>query len=425
MSWQRPLTGMERWHWLFDRVAPMNVVFVARIAGRFDEDRLQDALDAVAAHFPAITARIAPQGSAQFVATDAAVPLRILPWVAGAWRAAAVEELNTAIPVSTGPLLRAVLLDGEEHADLLLTFDQALADGPSGVHVLDELLTVYGGGPRPAVVAPEALQPPAIHARQSMLAAWAMKRRARREHRGLTMPEPAATAPPNQRHTGLLDAHMPASRTARLAHEASSRGSSVHGALAAAMLLSISEELRRRDQARRDNLGCVTPADLRRRGELAPGTFGNLVARVMSVHNVHYDSLFWDLAAEVSSSLRSATANGDVLAYAHQQERAVTSGSDSALARQANAIERSSRAAATINNLGMLEFYPRYGDIALQRLGFMTSSNALVGSSLTLSAATLGETTSLNFTFAEPLLPAERAQRLVDGVLARLDEAAR
>jgi hypothetical protein len=98
--------------------------------------------------------------------------------------------------------------------------------------------------------------------------------------------------------------------------------------------------------------------------------------------------------------------------------------SDAALARRVGKSERFNRAAAIVNNLGLLEPYPRYGDVTLERLGLLVSANAYVGSSLVLSAVTFGDTTCLNFTFADPLLEPARAQRLVDGTLERLEEAA-
>jgi NRPS condensation-like uncharacterized protein len=424
MGWQRPLSGMERWHWLLDRAAPMNVVFVARVAGRFNRARLQRALDVAAAHYPLMTARIEPADPPRFVSCEHRVPLRALEWRPDDWRSTAVEELNQRIVAIKGPLVRAVLLDGKSRSDLLLSFHLAVADGLSGAHLLDEVLSVYGGGARSTAPAAEALDPPLETALGSPVAALLATLR-ELPGRYRLAPLPAhRRAPPEHRQTALLDARVPAHRIERLAERAGKRGSSVHGALVAALLLSIGAELRGRSHARRDNLGCVTPVDLRRRCELPPGMLGTLISQVVSSHRVHYDTLFWDLAADVSEQLRRATANGTALAYACLKERMHAPIDEARRARRVRRSERYNRTAAVVNNLGRLEFYSRYGDVTVERLGFLVSANVHVGTSIVLSSVTLDDTCTLNFTFAEPLVATEAAQRLVDATLSRLDEAA-
>jgi len=425
MSWQRPLTGMERWQWLFDRAAPMNVVFVARVDGRFDRGRLVEAIAALAGHYPTLTARIEPDRRPQFVATTSSVELRIVPWQPGAWRAAAVEEVNTRIPSATGPLMRVALLDGADTSDLLVSFHQAIGDGVTGAHLIDELLTVYGGGAQPAVVSPEVLAPPLDGVLGSRFQALRTTLRTRSMMRRLTPLGSAREAPPSRRHTGLIDATLPAAQTERLARTARSHGASIHGAFAAAMVMSIGEQVRGTDHARKDSVGCATPIDLRRRAGISAEAAGILFSRIVSSHQVHYDTLFWDLAADVSKAIRESVASGEMFAYARVKDRLTVGASDEAIDRQVAKAERFNRAAASVNNLGRLTCYERYGHLKLERLSFLVSNNAYFGSSLVLSAVTLGPTTCLNFTFAEPLLPAEQAQGLVDGTLSKLDEVAR
>jgi len=425
MGWQRALTGIERWHWLFDRAAPMNVVFVARVEGRIDTSRLQSALAATAFHYPTLTARIEPARRPFFAATDEQVPVRVLPWSAGAWREQAVEQANLRIPAAAGPLARVLVLDGAPHSDLLFSFNQAMADGLSGAQLLDEILTVYGGGARPALPAPEVLAPPLDGILGPRFAALATTLREIPVMRRLTPLEAAQQVAPEQRHTALLDVQLQASFTHAVARRAAEHGTSVHGALAAALLLAIGAELRGTNHARRDELGCATVLDLRRRTDLPPALVGTLLSRVVSAHSIHYDTLFWDLAAEVSSNLRQATASGAAYAYARMKESKAIGVRDSALPRRVRRSERFNRAAVVVNNLGRIEIVPRYGDVVVKRLGFLMSANAYVGSSLVLSAATLEDTTCLNFTFAEPLMGATRAQRLVDDALTRLHDAVR
>lgn len=403
----------------------MNMVFVARIVGRFDQGRLRQALDAVAGHYPTITARIEPDKRPRFVGGSGTVELRVLPWKRGAWRDTAVDEVNRRIPAATGPLMRTVLLDGAEHSDLLVSLNQTIADGQAGAHIVDELLTVYGGGARPAVVSPEVLNPPIDNLLGSRLNALRTALRDIPMMRRLSPLDPERQVPPAERRTALIDVQLPAARTERLAASASARGASVHGALAAAMMTAIGTQLRGDDHARRDIIGCATWVDLRRRAGISSEAVGTLLSRVVSSHKVHYDTLFWDLAAEVSKAIRESVASGKLFAAARIQESRGIGVSDTALARNIATLERSHRAAAVIHNLGRLSFYERFGDVELERMSFLVSTNAYVGASLVLSVVTLSDKTCLNFTFADPLLSPQRARQLVDGTISTLDEVDR
>ena len=421
MPWDRPLTGIERWRWLFDRAAPMNLVFVARVDGRFDVRRLRGALGAIAEHYPHLTAAITPDRHPRFVSSDAAVDLSVRPWQPGGWRQTAVEEANTRIPTTSGPLIRATLLAGDTASDLIVTFHQAVADGRSGALIIDEILQLQGGGARPAVVAPEVLAPPLSGVLGSRFHAIRAALREKSRLRHATPLVPSRNAPPGERSTGLVDARLPATQTETLALRAAAHGSSVHGALAAALVMSVGQMIRSSERIQHANVACATAIDLRRHSALSSSAVGNFLSRVVSSHQVHHDTLFWDLASEISGAIREAARSGSIFAYARMKETEATAGSDADLTRLIGKAERSP-VAAIVNNLGRLDFYRRYGDVELQRLGFLASGNVGVGSAPVLNVATVAGTTFLGFTYAAPLLTAERAQTIADGVLATLQE---
>lgn len=423
MHWQRDLTGMERWLWLFDRAAPMNMVFVAHVAGRFDRERLGGALAAAAERCPVLTARIEPDDRPRFVATDRTVPVARVAREPDTWREIAVEEANRRVPAGEGPLARAVLIDGEDRSELILTIHQAALDGPSALQLIDQILSVHGGGPLCALTAAEVIEPPGADLLGSRSSALAATLREIPKMRRLSPLPESRSAPPEQRRTGLISARLPAARIMRLAGLAGEHGTSVHGAIAAALLLAIGTELRAGRHNRRHLVGCATTLDVRRRADLPPSYLGNFVSRLVSAHSVHYDALFWDLAAEVSGALRHATARGTALAYARLKEAKAIGVSDARLGRRVRKSERFNRAAAIINNLGRSDAYGGYGDVQLERLDFLVSANAYVGSALVLSAVTRGDHSTFNFTFAEPLLAPEVAQRVVDEFVVRLDAA--
>jgi len=401
----------------------MNLVFVAHVAGRFDRDALEAALAAVAEQCPVLTARIEPHRRPCFVATAQHIPVETVPWQKELWRSTAVEEANRRLPTRKGPLARVLVVDGEQRSELVLTINQAALDGLSALHVLDQVLSVYGGGARWALTAATVIEPPSPDNLGSRFGALVATLREIPKMRRLTPLTESRTVPHEHRRTALISVHIPAARSILLAERARERRTSVHGALAAALLLSIGTHLREGRHARRFHVGCATPVDVRRRTELRPTDLGNLVSRVVSSHAIHYDTLFWDLAAEVTGTIREATARRTALAYARRKESKAIGIDDAHLPQRVLKSERSNRAAAIINNLGFSDVYGGYGDVVLDKLDFLASANAYVGSSLVLSTVTRGDTCTLDFTFAEPLLDAAIAQEIVDEFLTRLEAA--
>lgn len=421
MTWRRPLTGVERWYWLLDRAAVLNVVFAARVRGRFDHDLLAQALEVVRFHYPHLGARIETDGPA-FVAVDAPVSFETRPWSPGAWRAAAIEQADTPVSAESGPLMRVALLEGEELSDLLLTFPHAAADARSGAIITDEILRLHAGEARPALQAPEALDPPIDEMWGSRWAALVAGRKHARRARRMRGLQPQQKVPAKHRTTGLIDTVLDAGSVETLARRARGHGTTVHGALCAAMLQSVREEMRRYEGHPDVFLGCDTCVDLRRHTEeLRPATVGNLLSHAITGHRVHEGTLLWDLAAEVSERGRAAIRDGEIIALAQHRHAASRRARDAATL--AARTERASGCTVTVSNLGRLDFYERYGGIRLERLGFVESTSPPTAGALGVCVATAADRTTLNFTYAEQFLGNDRARRIVAGTLARLQDA--
>jgi NRPS condensation-like uncharacterized protein len=422
MPWQRPLTGVERWQWFFDQAAVLNLVIVARVSGRFDHDRLRKALKDVADHYPHLTARIQPGHQPSFVSGAGQINLCVGPWLPDRWQAIAVQEVNTPFATETGPLARAVLLDGSVSSDLILTFSHVVADGQSGVLIMKELLELHGGRAPHSSPQHEVLNPPLGLLFKSRFKALWVAVKIFWQLRHMTPIPPERWVPVRERHTGLIDVQLSGAVMSTLAAAARLHGTTVHAAFVAAMLMAIEQEMRESNNDLAGKiLGCATPADLRRYADLSKEAVGNLLSGVISRHRVQRDTSFWALAAEVSQSIRSTVANGDLLALARLQDMTASRVRD--IGKTIAASERFNRTAAIVTNLGRLDFDTNYGSLKLEHIGFIVSNNANAVASLVLCAVTLNDTTTLNFTYAEPLLSKIKAQRLVDNVLSRLHAA--
>lgn len=422
VPWQRPLTGLEQWQWFFDQAAVLNLVIIARVSGQFDQDRLRTALKDLADYYPHLTSRIEPGRPPYFVAGAGPIDLRIEPWRPDAWQAVAVQEANAPMETPKGPLVRAFLLDGSESSDLILTLNHSVADGQSGVLIMKELLELHGGRARHISPQPDVLVPPLKALFESKLKAIWVAMKIFWKSRNMTPNPPEQWVPVSERRTGLITVQFAKDFMTPLITAARLHETTLHGALVAAMLMAIEREMRdtNNDPAGK-MLGCATPVDLRRYTEISKEAVGNLLSGVMSSHKVHPETSFWTLAAEVSQSIRSTITSSDLLALARMQDMTAAQVTD--LEKTMATAERFNRAAAIVTNLGRLDFGEIYGSLKLERMGFLVSNNANAGAALVLCAITMGDTTSLNFSYTEPLLSKEKAQRLVDEVLNRLNAA--
>jgi len=418
MEWQRVLTGAERWQWQFDRAAVLNLTLIARVGGRVDQERLRAALEVIATRYPHFIARVTPGSKPRFVAGPGPIGLRVARWRPGEWKTVAVDEVNTQFAAETGPLVRVVLLDGTDNSDLVLTFNHVVADGRSIVVIMDEVLRLHGGEELAAIPQPEVLDPPNYAVLGSRLQALRVALRQMRQMRRMTPIPPERWVPPKKRRTGLIAVQMTAPEVRALDREARSHGTTAHGAFTAAMLMAIEQEMRGVDAIDERTLGCATPVDVRRRSGLSPKAVGILLSGVVSGHRVGRDTRFWELAGEVSGTLRSTVKGGEIMALARLQDMTAFPVRD--LDKMVVTAERFNRTAAIVTNLGRLDSFVHAPRLRLERLSGLVSTNANAAAALVLCSMTLGNTTSLNFAYAEPLLPAEKARRLVDVTMARL-----
>jgi hypothetical protein len=125
-----------------EHIVEGNIVYVVRLEGTIDVDRLQSALARVQRKHPALRALIREEPDALYYEADSApdVPLRILPRVADDdYRRECHAELTTALPYDK-PQLRAVWLQSELQHDLLLTTSHRICDGMSMLTLVREVL---------------------------------------------------------------------------------------------------------------------------------------------------------------------------------------------------------------------------------------------------------------------------------------------
>jgi hypothetical protein len=125
-----------------EHIVEGNVVFVVRIEGSFEADRLREALSRVQRKHPALRVLLREEPDGLYYEADSApgIPLRILPRVTeDDYRRVCQTELHTAFTCDK-PLLRVVWLRSDAESDLLLATSHRICDGMSMLTIIREVL---------------------------------------------------------------------------------------------------------------------------------------------------------------------------------------------------------------------------------------------------------------------------------------------
>lgn len=406
--------------------------------GPLDPAHLRVALDRLQARHPLLRVRILPHPRAHFADDERApIPLRVAP--GAPWLSEAEEALNRPFPPDQAPLWRATLVpcpDGEEgEAVLILSHHHVLADARTAANQVRDLLRdasclLAGEAPPPLEPLPLTAPLAALLPRRGLSLLPAMnsyllrsiKARLRGWPRKLAlagtveggMPSPA------QRRTRLLHHVLPATETAALGDRARREGTTVQGALGAALLLAVARDM---GLERPATVGCFSTVSLR--DELLPDpvhgpvgeAVGLYVSQVTTFHRLWGERPFWDLAREFRAALVRAKDTGEAYMTFPWLGLFIPGGPDPGpeLVRR---IDMAAPAAVGITNVGRLAVPTRYGPLRLHRLHIAIGA-ALVAP-VVAGVTTLDGQLSCNLMYVEPLLSGERARALAGAMMGLL-----
>jgi hypothetical protein len=436
----RALGPGEHAFFLLDRSLPTNIVGMAELEGPLEEEVLRAALDAAQERHPLTHARLtAPERQRPALVLDAPrLPLTVVRGQADAWVALAEHELHQPLVTPRGPLARAVWIrHAPAHSTLLVTLHHGVADGRSAAIFLGDVLRAAGRmlrgesaslEPLPLRDSLEAHLPRWAHGPGGwMRAAGAFVQEAF-HLAGAGWPRQVPTnggAPVTERRTRLLPRTLDAESTARLVHAARLHGTTVQGALCAAVLLAVRDELTGTDPV---PMVSFSPIDMRSRLEPPLGEeIGLFVSASRSLHRVGPETRFWPLAQEIRQALVTSLRRREPFLLPPAMSRlygalarVAPEGArgDALFARMAEAAQLCTTG---VSNLGVLEPVTDSGPLHLRSLS-VTASLATIWTFLSL-AITCAGSLHWNFMFQEPIISAPRARRLVEGSLRHLQDA--
>lgn len=157
----RQLGNDERSIWLYEQVRPIHFCLTATINGAIDTERLTLALLSVQQRHPLLRVRIEEDRSlVPWLIPDLySIPLRVVKRHSDSqWQQEVEQELANPFDYHQAPLIRVVLLQGNDVSELIVTCAHAISDGMSSVFLLKDILQAMNSSDTPPTVLPE--QPP-------------------------------------------------------------------------------------------------------------------------------------------------------------------------------------------------------------------------------------------------------------------------
>jgi hypothetical protein len=139
----------ERAYWLMGKIHPNHFAMSAEVSGVTTVDMWREALDELQRRHPLLNVHIGRNAASKLVYRQAAghkIPLivkrRISPLQ---WQAEFERELMTPFDDNTPPLMRAILLEGDNHCEIILVIHHVIADGMSMLFIMRDLLQALSG----------------------------------------------------------------------------------------------------------------------------------------------------------------------------------------------------------------------------------------------------------------------------------------
>jgi hypothetical protein len=162
----RALDPSERFFWLSDRVATMNIVTMAVLDRRLEPATIAAALRAVQRVHPFTRARIeVVDNQPTFVEVTGEIPVEVRTVEGAGWLAEVEVEVERPFDRSPTPEARCVYLpiEGEDTSVLLLILPHAISDGRASIKLIQQVLRAiaHDGDNLPA--RPPAAMPPLLH----------------------------------------------------------------------------------------------------------------------------------------------------------------------------------------------------------------------------------------------------------------------
>ncbi len=410
-----------------------NVVTISRIRGKLTAEIVTQALGLIQSRHPRLNSRlVGALDSLQFELGVASIPLRVVQkHSTEQCQEVIVEELNQAID-SDKYLMRCVLIKFSDDRlnYLVTTLHHAISDGLSTIQLHSEILTYCQKivadtmdsnmaflEPLPDIqeLFPKSMQGE-IGKIKSILFLLRLKLKLSL-HRPKTL-KFEQCVPIESRRCGIVQRKLNAAVTTKLIALCRKQGTTVQGALCAAMLMAAGEEISKENSHRTiENLplSCRSFVDLRQhlKPEIHRENLGILVSSITSLHHLNKDTYFWNLARDVRNQLKVSLESEDIFSVAMMFEK---------IFKTLISLPNQAPVTIAVTNVGKINIPNDYGLFKLEEISFVPAQ-AVFGGIFGAAITTFKDTMILNFMFSEPSISQARIKILVDRTITEITEA--
>lgn len=430
---QRALSPTEQSFFIADEICSLKFVMHCELVGELGEAALRVALAKVQARHPLLRMRLeSDAGSPWFRPGAEAIPLRVIDGPPSAVTDEAEVELHTRFDDPRQPLIRCVWIrHAPGHGTLLTTFHHLIGDGISGALLLRNLMQALGGAELDTLPLADSMDSH-VPAMARGIRGYAglirlgfrtlAKSLGRGPFRVLPVEQPAAF---DQRRAAIRQLRLTPEVVGRLTDRARKEGTTLHGALGAAILLACHPEIGHAPAH------VAFSSAVNMRGQFSPPVgddLGLFAALAFSQHLVDGETGLWPLAREIKQGLDEAISAGQPfygltciapwIMHRHRQ----AGGGDAGRAAVARVISRGMIPAFGLTNIGKVALNTEAAPLRVESLGFAVSLSVLGACAFT--AASTNGILCLNSIVMEPVVSRATQDRIVERLQDLLFRAA-
>jgi hypothetical protein len=427
----RPLGSTENIYWLLDRLYCLNFIVFAELEGSLPHDKLRSALAAVQEENPLLRAKIVVEDGRSWFKPVAAKEAPLLPELRPLrnWRGVIERELQRHFATDDAPLARFLCFEGGGGKSVAaMVFHHAIGDGRSGASVFFDVLAraTHAASPPKRKKANASAQDldPIAHQGQVLSAFQKARFWLSKGKDALHVVEQLPgydMRPRPTRKIRILPLAMAAGDAARLQSEARKQGTTVHGALGAALLLAINDQFGAKAPR---GLALNSLVDLRGvlKGELTERDLGLYIATLATVHELPGKPEFWALAREVRERLKAIIDAGDANLINGVYSANPLFATDDLAAKMVQRIVTLAPPSSMLTNIGKVGEPDLGGKLRIASLGFAVSPPAQ--HPVCVTASSYAGRLQLHLLYDEIKLPKSQAREIAASLMKYLGRAA-
>lgn len=424
----RRLGRTETIYWLLDQLYCLNFVVFAELEGALNDEDLKLALDIVQQENPALRAKIAIDGSRQLCfksVPESERPLEFEAHPLRDWRRKIEAQLATPFATEQAPLARFLWFRGKGKKSVVaMVFHHSVADGKSGACVLLDVLRRSVGQDRvptfktahPSSQQLDLIQDKGlIKGKLKELKFWLNTGKSL-----LKFPKQLpgySMKAGDVRKVKTIPFSISAKASAALLAVCRDRGTTMHGALGAALLLAINDEF---EAVASRNLGLNSLADMRPvlKGGLTELDLGLYITTLTTTHRLGEKPNFWALAGEIPDRLKAIMRSGDANLINNIYTEMPLFTPDQSGARKLQKIVALAPPSSMLTNIGKINEQPLSSSLSIRSLAFAVSPPAQ--NPVCVTAASYCGTMHLNLLYDQCMLKGDQARRIAKNMLSKL-----